>query len=169
LRKWNLQQRILVSFGIILALLVVMAVIAYSRLNAIEEDTRTLQGDSSLGLFTITNMRCAFDENYLVMPRLVFIDVDSESIKRDETRIAETNQAIDQFLQSYKKTLFDDSEWAHFNGQGHYREYGLARRHWHQHGSPCQTRGVGDNRCEHPRAASGRTLGNCIDCLVDCR
>jgi len=47
--------------------------------------------------------------------------------------------AIDQFAQSYKKTLFDDSEWAHFNDQGHYREYGLARRHWHRHGSRCQT------------------------------
>jgi methyl-accepting chemotaxis protein WspA len=115
LRKWNLRQRILVSFGIILALLVAMAVIAYSRLSAIEEDTRTLQEDSLLGLFTITSMRSAFDENYLVMQRLVFIDVDSESVKRDETRIAETNQAIDQFTQSYKKTLLDDSEWAHFN------------------------------------------------------
>jgi len=73
-----------------------MAVIAYSRLSAIEEVTRTLQGDSSLGLFTITNMRSAFDENYLVMQRLVFMDADSESIKRDETRIAETNQAIDR-------------------------------------------------------------------------
>jgi methyl-accepting chemotaxis protein WspA len=113
--KWNLRQRILVSFGIILALLVVMAVIAYSRLNAIQEDTRTLQGDSLSGLFTITNMRSAFDENYIVMQRLVFIDVDSQSIKRDEIRIAETNQAIDQFAQAYKKTLFDDSEWAYFN------------------------------------------------------
>jgi len=92
-----------------------MAVIAYSRLSAIEEDTRTLQRDSLSGMFSITNIRSAFDENYLVMQRLVFIDVDSESIKRDETRIAETNQAIDQFVQSYKKTLYDDSEWVHFN------------------------------------------------------
>jgi hypothetical protein len=49
LRKWKLRQRILVSFGIILALLVVMSTIAYSRLSAIEEGTRTLQGDPSLG------------------------------------------------------------------------------------------------------------------------
>jgi len=115
LRKWDLRQRILVSFGIILALLVVMTVIAYSRLSAIQEDTRALQGDSLLGLSMITNMRSVFDENYLVMQRLVFIDVDSESVKHDETRIAETNQAIDQFVQSYRKTLFDDDEWAHFN------------------------------------------------------
>jgi methyl-accepting chemotaxis protein WspA len=115
LRKWDLRQRILVSFGIILALLVAMTVIAYSRLSAIQEDTRTLQGDSSAGLFMVTNTRSAFDENYLVMQRIVFMDSDSESITRDETHIAETNQAIDQFVQSYKKTLFDDSEWAHFN------------------------------------------------------
>ena len=115
MKKWNLRQRILVSFGIILALLVVMAAIAYSRLSAIEEDTHTLQGDSLLGLSTVSDLRSAFDENYIVMERLVFIDPDSESIKRDETRIAETNQAIDQIAQVYKKTLVDDGEWAHFN------------------------------------------------------
>ena len=44
--KWTIRKRILASFGIILALIVVTAIIAYTRLSAIETDTRALQGDS---------------------------------------------------------------------------------------------------------------------------
>ena len=113
--KWTIRKRILASFGFILGLIVLTAMIAYTRLSAIESDTRALQGDSQLGLSMITNMRTALDENYIVMQRLVFSDAEPGLIKRDETRITETTQAIDQFMQEYKKTLFDDSERTHFN------------------------------------------------------
>src|ERR1700692_3755791 len=95
--KWTIRRRILASFGIILALIVVMAVIAYTRLSAIESDTRILQADSLLGLSMITDMRSALDENYVVMQRLVLMDADPELIKRDEIHIAETKRAIDQY------------------------------------------------------------------------
>jgi len=115
MNKWTIRKRILASFGIILTLMVVMAVIAYTRLSAIERDTRNLNRDSLPGLYTAAGVRSAWNESYVLTQRLVFIDTDSGSIKRDETRLAETKQALDQFAQEYQKTLFEDRERARFN------------------------------------------------------
>src|SRR5260370_3539443 len=113
--KWTIRKRILASFGIILTLMVVMAVIAYTRLSAIERNTRTVKTDSLPGLYTSAGVRSAWNESYVLTQRLVFIDADPASIKRDETRIAETKQALDQFAQGYQKTLFIDREPVRFN------------------------------------------------------
>jgi methyl-accepting chemotaxis protein WspA len=115
LKKWTIRQRILISFGLIVTLMAVMAIIAYTRLSAIEEDTRTVKTDSLPGLYTAAGIRFAWDESYVLAQRLVFIDADPASLKRDETRIAETQQALDQFAQGYQKTLFIDREQVRFN------------------------------------------------------
>jgi len=39
----NFRQKFVVGFGITLTLMVAMAVIAYTHLSAIEEDTRTVK------------------------------------------------------------------------------------------------------------------------------
>jgi methyl-accepting chemotaxis protein WspA len=107
LKKWTIRQRILISFGIVLSLMVVMAIIAYTRLAAIERDTNGLQEDSLPGLYLATSMRSAWLENYGLTQRLIFIDADPEAIKRDEARIAETRQSLDQVARDYEKTIYD--------------------------------------------------------------
>jgi methyl-accepting chemotaxis protein WspA len=109
LKKRTIRQRILISFGIVLALMIAMAVIAYTRLAAIEKDTTGLQEDSLPGLYLATGMRSAWFENYELTQRLIYIDTDPEAIKRDEARIVETRQSLDNFARDYEKTIYDRS------------------------------------------------------------
>jgi methyl-accepting chemotaxis protein WspA len=120
LKKRTIRQRILISFGIVLALMVVMAVIAYTHLAAIENETNDLQEVSLPGLYLVTTMRSAWFENYELTRRLIFIDADPEVIRRDEARIAENRQSLDQFVRDYEKTIsdttiFDDGDRLRFN------------------------------------------------------
>jgi methyl-accepting chemotaxis protein WspA len=120
LKQRTIRQRILISFGIVLALMIAMAVVAYTRLAAIEKDTNGLQEDSLPGLYRAGSTRTAWFENYESTRRLIFIDADPESLKRDEARIAETRESLNQFARDYEKTIynrtvFDEGDRQRFN------------------------------------------------------
>jgi methyl-accepting chemotaxis protein WspA len=113
--KLSIRQRILASFGVILALMIVMAAVAYLRLNAIERDTQSLRSDSMPGLHLSTMLRSSWFANFLAVQRLVLFDNDPESIKRDHAEIDSTFDAIDKAAHDYESTIFVEADRARFN------------------------------------------------------
>ncbi|SAK63746.1 chemotaxis-related protein [Caballeronia arationis] len=110
MNRLTIRQRILASFGIILALMLAMAALSYSLLNGIDRDAKSLQEDTMIGFALSTDMRATWFENYTVTQRLVFIDGDPEQVRRDTQRLTETRAALDRMMETYVPTIFEDRD-----------------------------------------------------------
>ncbi|SOE64776.1 methyl-accepting chemotaxis protein WspA [Burkholderia sp. D7] len=115
MKQLTIRNRILVSFGVILALMLAMAVCSYILLGAIDRDARSQEEDSSPGVYLATTIRAAWFENYTVTQRLIFIDSAPDQVRRDTQRMAETRDSLDKLIDQYAATVFDDTDRRLFN------------------------------------------------------
>jgi methyl-accepting chemotaxis protein WspA len=114
-KQLTIRKRILVSFGVILALMLVMAVCSYILLGEIDREARSQEEDSTPGVYLATTIRSAWFENYTVTQRLIFIDTEPEQIRRDTQRVTETRDSLDKLLDQYAPTVFEDNDRRLFN------------------------------------------------------
>ncbi|VVD89207.1 methyl-accepting chemotaxis sensory transducer [Pandoraea capi] len=105
MKHWSIRHRILASFGLILALMALMAGIAYTRLSAIEAEARSVEDDSAPGLYYSTMLRGAWFESYQLLQQVVAIDDNdrTRAVDLDALRAADTR--IDGWLKDYGKTV----------------------------------------------------------------
>jgi methyl-accepting chemotaxis protein WspA len=108
--RLTIRQRILASFGLILALMLAMAALSYTLLNGIDRDAKSLQEDTMIGFALSTDMRALWFENYTVTQRLIFIDGDAEQVRRDTQRLAQTRASLDHMMDTYVPTIFEDRD-----------------------------------------------------------
>ena len=87
MKQWTIRQRILCSFGIVLIVMLAMAIVTFEQLGGIDRDAKSQQEDSMPGLYYATAMRAAWFENYTVTQRLIYVDADPESVKRDHPEL----------------------------------------------------------------------------------
>ncbi|MCB1652919.1 MAG: methyl-accepting chemotaxis protein, partial [Pseudomonadales bacterium] len=59
MKNWTLRQRILASFAVIIAIMLLMVVAAYSRLLSIESSEETVRADSIPGVYYSSMIRSA--------------------------------------------------------------------------------------------------------------
>ena len=55
-KNWTLRQRILASFAVIIAIMLLMVVAAYSRLMTIEESEEVVRSDSMPGVLSLIHI-----------------------------------------------------------------------------------------------------------------
>lgn len=105
MKHWSIRHRILASFGLILALMALMAGVAYTRLIAIEEEAHSVETDSTPGLYYSTMLRGAWFESYQLLQQVVAIDENDKtrSIDLDALRTADTR--IDGWIKDYGTTV----------------------------------------------------------------
>ncbi|WP_028622602.1 methyl-accepting chemotaxis protein [Pseudomonas sp. Ant30-3] len=65
MRNWTLRQRILASFAVIIAIMLLMVVASYSRLLKIEENETSVREDALPGLYYSSMLRSAWVDTYL--------------------------------------------------------------------------------------------------------
>ncbi|MGF6902518.1 methyl-accepting chemotaxis protein [Paraburkholderia sp. GAS348] len=116
MKQWTIRQRILCSFGIVLIVMLAMATVTFEQLGGIDRDAKSQQQDSMPGLYYATAMRGAWLENYTVTQRLIYVDADPDSVKRDTARLVETQQTEQTLLNDYSGTLFRQDDRDIFNG-----------------------------------------------------
>src|ERR1700712_3135331 len=97
-KRLTIRQRILASFGIILALMLVMAALSYAILRGIDHDANSLQEDTMLGTASASDLRAAWTESYATAERLAYIDDDPEQTKRDTQLLAESRTSIEHLM-----------------------------------------------------------------------
>ncbi|MDB6144785.1 MAG: mcpB 2 [Pseudomonas sp.] len=107
MKNWTLRQRILASFAVIIAIMLLMVVVAYTRLLSIESSEEQVRTDSLPGVFYSTQLRSAWVNSYLATMQLL-----AEGEGRSLTTVE-----LDQFkgfgdsltneLNNYKRTVFD--------------------------------------------------------------
>ncbi|WP_438392976.1 methyl-accepting chemotaxis protein [Caballeronia sp. DA-9] len=114
-KQLTIRNRILASFGLILALMLVMAVVSYALFRDIDRDAQSQEADFSPGVYLATTIRASWFENYTVTQRLIYIDAEPDQIKRDTQRAAETKESLDKLMDKYAATIFDDDDRRLFN------------------------------------------------------
>ncbi|WP_206002442.1 methyl-accepting chemotaxis protein [Paraburkholderia antibiotica] len=114
-KQWTIRQRILCSFGIVLIVMLAMAIVAFEQLGGIDQDAKSQQQDSMRGLYYATSMRAAWVENYTTTQRLIFVDTDADSTRRDMARLQDTQQTLQKLINDYGATVFRTTDRELFN------------------------------------------------------
>ncbi|AMO95691.1 methyl-accepting chemotaxis (MCP) signaling domain protein [Collimonas fungivorans] len=114
MKQWTIRQRMLVSFGLILALMGFMAGITYLKLEAIEHETTSFQTDSMPGLELSTGIRSTWFQSYLLALQVVALDNPDER-KQDLATMRADAEKMDKLIADYDKTIFEGEDRTNFN------------------------------------------------------
>ncbi|VVE73738.1 methyl-accepting chemotaxis protein [Pandoraea sputorum] len=105
MKHWSIRHRILASFGLILALMALMAGIAYTRLSAIEVEAHSVEADSTPGLYYSTMLRGAWFESYQLLQQVVAIDDNDKTRAIDLDTLRSADTRIDGWIKDYGTTV----------------------------------------------------------------
>ena len=113
--RFALGTRIAASFGLVCALMLVMAVLAVSRLHAIDAEAVSLSRDSIPGLHAATGIQMAAANALLSLQRAAYVDAAPELKVRDMDNAAQAIQQLGRSIAQYQTTLFHDDDRERFN------------------------------------------------------
>ncbi|VVD68738.1 methyl-accepting chemotaxis sensory transducer [Pandoraea horticolens] len=105
MKHWSIRHRILASFGLILALMALMAGVAYTRLAAIEQEANSVETDSTPGLYYSTMLRGAWFESYQLLQQVVVIDENDKTRAIDLDALRTVDTRIDGWIKDYGTTV----------------------------------------------------------------
>ncbi|KAF1009851.1 MAG: Methyl-accepting chemotaxis protein McpB [Pseudomonas fluorescens] len=115
MKNWTLRQRILASFAVIIAIMLLMVVVSYSRLLKIEASEESVRDDAVPGVYLSSMIRSAWVDSYLdtldiigLRKNKVLTDADRVDFKTFEARIVEQ-------MANYEKTINGGLDRAEFN------------------------------------------------------
>ncbi len=111
---FTLGKRIILSFGLLFALMLITAVISYDRLRTIDEEALSLNRDSVPGLFYATSLRAATNDTYATVERAVFVDSDPELARQDLAHLADALKQVEELGDRYQASLYREDDRAHF-------------------------------------------------------
>ncbi|MFC6297836.1 HAMP domain-containing protein [Pseudomonas sp. CCM 7893] len=115
MKNWTLRQRILASFAVIIAIMLLMVVVSYSRLLKIEVSETSVRDDAVPGVFFSSMIRSAWVDSYLQTQELIGLhknqgisDADKQDYKSFEAR-------LEQHMASYAATINLDQDRSEFD------------------------------------------------------
>lgn len=96
MKNWTLRQRILASFAVIIAIMLLMVIVSYSRLLKIEESEASVREDALPGLYYSSMVRSAWVDTYLRTQEMLglkagqgFTPEEAENFKTYQARVLE--------------------------------------------------------------------------------
>lgn len=107
-KNWTVRQRILASFAVIIAIMLLMAATAYVKMLTVEKGAYRVQDDAMPGMYFITLVRSSWTDNYLQTQELFGITDDHELSKAEADSILASEERLDQQIASYQKTMNPD-------------------------------------------------------------
>lgn len=114
MKNWTLRQRILASFAVIIAIMLMMVVLSYSRLLKIEASENSVRDDAIPGVYYSSMIRGAWVDSYLQTQELLGLkegqgisSEDAADYKAFETRLQEQ-------MANYRKTMATDEDRSEF-------------------------------------------------------
>ena len=110
MKNWTLRQRILASFAVIIAIMLLMVVVSYSRLLKIESSEASVREDALPGLYYSSMVRSAWVDSYLRTQEILGFKEgqglsaeQAENFKTFETRLQEQ-------MKNYSDTVTTDED-----------------------------------------------------------
>ncbi|HEX8542634.1 MAG TPA: methyl-accepting chemotaxis protein [Pseudomonas sp.] len=114
MKNWTLRQRILASFAVIIAIMLLMVVVSYSRLQTIESSEEQVRVDALPGVYFSTLLRSAWGESYIRTLELIGEGKGRELTAAEKDQFHEFEARLQEQVDNYKRTIFDDSDQANF-------------------------------------------------------
>lgn len=115
MKNWTLRQRILASFAVIIAIMLLMIVAAYSRLVAIESAEEAVGTDSIPGVYYSSMIRSAWVDSYVTSQQLVGLSNHREITPADMELFKSFEERLKQHMASYQATIQDRGDQARFD------------------------------------------------------
>ena len=123
MKNWTLRQRILASFAVIIAIMLLMVVVSYSRLLQIETSQESVRDDAVPGVYLSSMIRSAWVDSYLETIDIIGLRDDKAFTNADRADYKSFEARIEQQMANYEKTVhsqadrmeFDNFKAAHIN------------------------------------------------------
>ncbi|MBF7143163.1 MULTISPECIES: methyl-accepting chemotaxis protein [Pseudomonas] len=110
MKNWTLRQRILASFAVVIAIMLSMVLIAYSRLIVIEQEAASLRSESIPGVYSSSMLRGAWVDSYLYTQQLLGLSYQRELVSADEEQYKGFNERLGTLMATLRGTLKSDEE-----------------------------------------------------------
>ncbi|ARB29942.1 methyl-accepting chemotaxis protein WspA [Pseudomonas tolaasii NCPPB 2192] len=115
MKNWTLRQRILASFAVIIAIMLLMVVVSYSRLLKIEVSEEAVRDDAVPGVYLSSMIRSAWVDSYLQTLELLGLRDDKGLTDADKADFKSFEGRIQQQMANYQQTINGRDDQAEFD------------------------------------------------------
>lgn len=115
MKNWTLRQRILASFAVIIAIMLLMVVVSYSRLLKIEDGENSVRDDAVPGVYLSSMIRSAWVDSYLDTLQLIGLRDDKGLTDADKADFKSFEARVVQQMANYSQTIRGDEDRSEFD------------------------------------------------------
>ncbi|WP_339454143.1 methyl-accepting chemotaxis protein [Pseudomonas sp. EA_5y_Pfl2_R50] len=114
MKNWTLRQRILASFAVIIAIMLLMVVVSYSRLLKIEASENSVRDDAIPGVYYSSMIRGAWVDSYLQTQELLGLKEGQGVSSEDAADYKAFEARLQEQMANYRKTMATDEDRSEF-------------------------------------------------------
>ncbi|RON29149.1 MULTISPECIES: methyl-accepting chemotaxis protein [Pseudomonas] len=114
MKNWTLRLRILASFAVIIAIMLLMVVVSYSRLLSIESSESVVRSDSVPGIHYSSLIRGAWVDDYVLTQQLIGLGGGRDMTQADKDMYQGLEERLQRSMASYRGTIFEKDDQARF-------------------------------------------------------
>ncbi|RVD76565.1 methyl-accepting chemotaxis protein [Pseudomonas koreensis] len=110
MKNWTLRQRILASFAVIIAIMLLMVVVSYSRLLKIETSENSVRDDAVPGVYYSSMIRGAWVDSYLQTQELLGLKEGQGISSEDAADYKAFENRLQEQMTNYRNTVTTDED-----------------------------------------------------------
>ncbi|MHA3735010.1 methyl-accepting chemotaxis protein [Pseudomonas sp. Eth.TT006] len=114
MKNWTLRQRILASFAVIIAIMLLMVVVSYSRLLKIEASESSVRDDAVPGVYYSSMIRGAWVDSYLQTQELLGLKEGQGISNEDAADYKAFENRLQEQMANYRNTVTTDEDRVEF-------------------------------------------------------
>lgn len=122
MKNWTLRQRILASFAVIIAIMLLMVVVSYSRLLKIEESEASVREDALPGVYYSSMIRGAWSDSYLRVQGMLGLKEGQGFSAEDAADFTSFESRLQEQIGNYRGTVTTDEDKVEFGAFEKYNE-----------------------------------------------
>ncbi|QXI52475.1 methyl-accepting chemotaxis protein [Pseudomonas alvandae] len=127
MKNWTLRQRILASFAVIIAIMLLMVVVSFSRLWKIQESEEKVRVDAVPGVYYSSMIRGGWVDSYVLTQQIVGLSGNREITAEDKARYQGFEQHLREEIQNYQKLIQNPADQASFDEfEGYHQAFNQA-------------------------------------------
>ncbi|SDS46349.1 methyl-accepting chemotaxis protein [Pseudomonas prosekii] len=114
MKNWTLRQRILASFAVIIAIMLLMVVVSYSRLLKIEESEASVREDALPGVYYSSMIRGAWSDSYLRVQEMLGLKEGQGFSTEDAAEFKTFELRLQAQIDNYRTTVTTEEDKVEF-------------------------------------------------------
>ncbi|MFL1525940.1 methyl-accepting chemotaxis protein [Pseudomonas sp. O230] len=114
MKNWTLRQRILASFAVIIAIMLLMVVVSYSRLLKIETSEASVRDDALPGVYYSSTIRGAWVDSYLQIQEMLGLKEGQGISAEDAADFKSFEARLQDAMSNYRSTVTTEEDRVEF-------------------------------------------------------